>query len=176
MTTSEPEPTAAPEVFGRPEVREAIALLREHGVTPDQYATVQLVERWTVAGIDGEFPDQNAAWAAAQKLAEENGSAEVWRNYGPDADWAAESWICQPQIVTHLKVDWPEVPAWSPAGKGRWRGWAPIKSAWRYVATDGRLLASLLVDEATDGEEQGEAEAWARLEDALARQREGGDR
>lgn len=164
---------AAPEVFGRLDVREAIALLREYGVTPDQYATVELVERWTVAGIDGEFPDREAAFDAAEKLAETDGMAEVWRDYGPDADWAAESWIITPPLVATLREAWPQVTGWAPARKGRWRG--RDGAAWRYVATDGHLLASMLVDEATESDDVAQATAWQRLEDSIRRQREGGN-
>lgn len=86
---------ADPSVFARPEVRDAINLLREHGVTPEQYATVNLVPCWSVSGKD--YPDRQAAFAAAQAEANTGGQwAEVWCAW-PATDWAAESWIVKPE-------------------------------------------------------------------------------
>lgn len=174
MTASETPTPAAPEVFGRPEIREAIALLRECGVTPDQYAAIELIERWTVDGIDGEFPDREAAFDAAEKLAAETGMAEVWRSYGDDIPGGAESWIIQPQIVDTLRNTWPRATCWVGAGAGRWR--AHEGPQWRYVATDGATLATLLVDELHDNDETARAKVWEKLSDSLRRQKEGGSR
>lgn len=92
------EQQAKPDVFADNGIRAAITLLRERGVSAEQYRSVQLVERWSVDGIPGEFPDRAAAFSAAQEKADRSGEwAEVWRNYGPDTDWFAESWIVKPR-------------------------------------------------------------------------------
>lgn len=78
-------------------VRGAIKLLREYGVTPDQYATWDIEGQWSVAGF-GEFPDRETAFAAARSKVRATGEwAEVWRQWGDGA--AAESWVVKPGDV-----------------------------------------------------------------------------
>ncbi|UWZ37752.1 hypothetical protein Drose_05640 [Dactylosporangium roseum] len=81
--------------LANPAVRDAIRLLRECGVTPEQYAAAQLTESWK---LDGRaYPDRDAAFTAAQRQADETGKqVEVWLEFGEEADWAAESWIVEP--------------------------------------------------------------------------------
>lgn len=72
-------------------VRDAIKLLREYGVTPEQYATWDIGGQWSVSDI-GAFADREAAFAAAREKARTTGEwAEVWREWANGA--AAESWI-----------------------------------------------------------------------------------
>lgn len=78
----------------RPEIREALKLLREAGITAEQYTNLDITEHWTLSGVD--YPDREAAFAAARAEAAETGEwAEVWYSYGPDYD-GAESWIVKP--------------------------------------------------------------------------------
>lgn len=83
--------------FADRSVREAVQTLRDAGVTPEQYATVELTETWSIGRVD--YPDRKAAFAAARLQADESGEwAEVWLTWGPvlDGGWAAESWIVKP--------------------------------------------------------------------------------
>jgi hypothetical protein len=81
--------------LANPAVRGAIRLLREYGVTPEQYATAKLTEEWSVGGVT--YLGRDAAFAAAHREAAETGKwAEVWLSHGEEADWAAESWIVKP--------------------------------------------------------------------------------
>lgn len=81
--------------LANPAIRDAIRLLREYGITPEQYAAAKLTENWRV-GSEG-YPDRESAYAAAERRADTTGEwAEVWRDYGAEADWAAESWIVKP--------------------------------------------------------------------------------
>lgn len=82
--------SAAPEVFAKRGIREAIALLRQHDVTPEQYASVRLTETWKVNGQ--AYPDRGAAIAEARRaLSPSAGTVEVWCDFGPDADWSGYS-------------------------------------------------------------------------------------
>ncbi len=84
---------ASPEILSQLAVREAIDLLREYGVTPEQYATWDTAGSWIVDGIN--YSDREAAFAAAQSRATEWGDqVEVWRKWA-DGE-AAESWIVKP--------------------------------------------------------------------------------
>jgi hypothetical protein len=78
----------------RPEIREAITVLRDAGITASQYATIDITEHWTVSG--SEYPDRAAAFAAGRDEATRTGKwAEVWVSYGPDYE-GDESWIIEP--------------------------------------------------------------------------------
>jgi hypothetical protein len=87
MTSS---PTGTP---GNPlangHVREAIELLRDYGITPEQYETVELREHWTVPGHEQTFTDEAVALAAAQWSADHLMQAvTVTRMCGPEGDFA----------------------------------------------------------------------------------------
>lgn len=89
--------------LARREVREALQRLRDAGVTADQYANVELVEKWSVSGT--EYINRAAAFCAAQEEADRTGKwAEVCLTYGAEADWAmAESWIVKPSGQDHTR-------------------------------------------------------------------------
>lgn len=163
---------APPEVFADRAVREAIALLREHGITAEQYATVQLVEQWKIGDVD--YPDREAALAAARQQANDTGAwVEVWLSYGPDADGHAESWIIKPEPPDALLRSYQFVKEWHAVGPGRWRGWDTHGRARRYAVIDGECVASTLVAEEFHRDEQARTKAWARLTTELAAHREG---
>lgn len=86
---------APPGLFAELGIRNAIQVLRDYGVTPEQYATVRLVEDWR---FDGQpYPDREATFAAARRRANDTGQwVEVWVSYGSDADYRGESWIVHP--------------------------------------------------------------------------------
>jgi hypothetical protein len=79
--------------LGSTAVREAIVLLREYGVTPEQYAAADLGEIWIVDGH--EHPGREAAFTAAQQLADQTADlAEVWCRRPSVGD--SESWVVRP--------------------------------------------------------------------------------
>lgn len=84
------------EVLAKSAIREAIALLREYGVTPEQYATVELVEVWYFAGR--VYPDRASAAAAAQQEADRTGEyTEFARVFNRDLSGPAEHYGVKPQ-------------------------------------------------------------------------------
>jgi hypothetical protein len=88
--------------LARREILEAMLVLREAGITPEQYRDLDLTERWSVGRVEGEFPDRDSAFAAARTRAVESGEdAEVWRSFGVDGD-GAELWIVKPDGTTWL--------------------------------------------------------------------------
>ena len=88
--------------LARREILEAILVLREAGITPDQYRDLDLTEHWRVAGLENDFSDRDAAFATARTRAADSGEdAEVWRSFGPD-NAGAELWIVKPDGTTWL--------------------------------------------------------------------------
>jgi hypothetical protein len=87
MTSS---PTGTP---GNPlangHVREAIELLRDYGITPEQYAAADLTAHWAVPGHERTYDDEREALAAAQRRADHMlQPVTVTRMYGASGDFA----------------------------------------------------------------------------------------
>ena len=85
------------------EVREAVLVLRDAGITAEQYRDLDVTEHWSVSGLEGDFPDRESALAAARTTAVDSGEeAEVRRRYGFDSDGGALEYVVKPDGKTWL--------------------------------------------------------------------------
>jgi hypothetical protein len=88
MTTAPAETAVNPLTIEA--VRDAIELLRDHGITPEQYATAKIVDYWSVPGHETAFTDRPAAIAAAGQVAAVSGQpVRVEHMCGADGDFVS---------------------------------------------------------------------------------------
>ncbi|MEV4349713.1 hypothetical protein AB0J83_35085 [Actinoplanes sp. NPDC049596] len=88
--------------LARREILEAMLVLRDAGITPEQYRDLDLTEHWRVGSLDGESFGRDSAFDAARARAADSGEeVVVWRSFGPHND-GAEQWIVKPDGTTWL--------------------------------------------------------------------------
>lgn len=84
--------------FGDRAIREALALLREAGVTPDEYRHVHISEVWKLDDV--HYPTMRAAFEAGKAKAVESGEwVEVWHYFTWDdgrSKGGFDSWVIKP--------------------------------------------------------------------------------